>query len=225
VSTAQTLINNAAYAIGVLGQADASLSTADSNLGLSVLQRMLDSWANDGLLVYSRTQETISLTAGDGTYTTANLSTASRPVAIHGGFVRYGGTDYPLRRVEDDEWNSIAVKTTQGIPEVFTYEPKMTGEFEFYPVPVDAMTAYLDVQRPLTATLALSDNLSLPPGYEDAIVENLAVKMAFGGFGVVPSPYLLQSARKSLKLLRTTNYRPGILTGATNRRYDINGDE
>jgi len=225
MSTAQVIINNAAYAIGVLGQADSALTAADSAIGLSILQRMLDSWSNDGLLIFSTTQETISLTAGDGTYTTANLSTATRPVKILSGFIRYSSVDYPLQFPTRGEWNAIAYKSSQGIPEFCLYEPAMTGTFEFYPVPSAAMTAYFDVQRALTgAALALGDSLSLPTGYEDAIVENLALKMAFGGFGVQPSPLLVQSARKGLKLLKTLNYEPNVISSSVGRRYDITGD-
>jgi hypothetical protein len=225
MSTAQTLIDDALYAIGVLGQGDAAPSTADRNLGLRRLQRMLDLWAADGLLVYSRTRETITLASGDATYTTASLSTATRPQAIEGGFIRYGDVDYPLTFVTRSQWNTVGYKSTQGIPEFVIYEPAMTaGTFEFYPVPSDSMTAYLDVRRVLTGTLALDTELGLPPGYEAVIVDNLAIELCHGGFGVQPTPMLVTNARAGKKLLRVLNYQPLIMRSDLERDYNIQGD-
>jgi len=212
--TAQELINAAAYAAGILGQADAALTTADSALALGILQRMLDSWSVDGLMVYALTEETITLTAADGSYTTANLSTATRPMDVRSdGFVRMtSGVDYPLRRITRSQWNTIGTKTTQGIPEVFLYEPAMTaGTFEFYPVPSEAMVAYLNCQRALTGTLSGGTSVATPPGYDKAIVTNLAVELGFGGFGAQPTQSLVLAARESKMLLENMNYRPLIM--------------
>ena len=224
MSTARELIYDAMTAVGILGQGDVAPSAADAAVGLRKLQRMLDSWSVDGPMVYAITQETITLTAADGTYATTDLSTNTRPVAVEGGFIRYSGTDYPLTLITRAQWNSIGVKTTQGVPELLFYDPTMTaGAFEFYPVPSASMTAYINCRRVLASGLTLDTSFSLPPGYEKAIVDNLAVDLAAGGFGAQASPLLMMEAANAKRLLETLNWRPPVMDSmfAGEVEYDI----
>jgi hypothetical protein len=189
---------------------------------------MLDTWANDGLMVHARTQETIALTAGDATYTTLNLSTATRPAAVEdlGAFTRLAGVDEPLEMVSREQFARIAYKTAEGLPAVCWYEPAMAnGLFEFYPTPYAAMTAYFFVRRVLTGTLLLGTTVSLPPGYEEAIVNNLAIRGA-PSFGMTAPREVQEIARSARRALQVQNHvtpvmqshvgpgpRPDILRG------------
>ena len=206
------LIYDAMYAAGVLGEGESSSSPESAQYALRKLQRMIDSWANDGLMVYTQTQETMTLSAGDATYTTADLSTNTRPVALERAFVRYSDTDTEVRIVTRQQWNAIAFKAGEGVPEVVKYEPAMTaGQFTFYPVPHETMAVYFDCRRVLGSGWTLDTEVTLPPGYEKALVDNLAVELCSGGFGVQASPALLQAARASKAVLARINWQPPLL--------------
>lgn len=213
MSTARELIYDAMTAAGILGQGDVAPSAADAQIGLRRLQRMLDSWSVDNLMVYATTQETITLSAGDGTYTTSNLSTNTRPVDVEPAFIRLSGTDYPLRRATRQEYAGLGYKTSEGIPYMVWYEPSMTaGAFTFYPVPNETMTAYFNVRRVLASSLTLDTSFSLPPGYEKAIADNLAVELCAGGFGAQPSQFLVEAARNGKYVLKRANFVPPLLS-------------
>lgn len=223
MATARDLIYDAMFACGALGQGDVAPSAGDADLCLRRLQRMLDSWSVDGLMVPFITEETISLVQGQQAYTTADLSTAARPVAIESGaFVRFGNVDYPLTVIPKSEWDRIGYKDTQGIPEVVWYEPDMTGSFQFYPVPAEAMTAYFNVRRVLTGPLTLTTQIDLPPGYDKAIVDCLAMDIA-PSFGQQISQGLLMAARAAKAQLERMNYVPLVADTGMRRfyRYDV----
>jgi hypothetical protein len=207
VSTARELIYDAMTAAGILGQGDVAPSNADAQIALRRLQRMLDSWSVDNLMVYSTTQETITLSAGDPSYTTSNLSTSSRPVDLEPAFIRLSGTDYPLHRVTRQEYADIAYKASEGMPTVVWYEPTMTaGAFLFYPTPSETMTAYFNVRRVLASSLTLDTSFSLPPGYETAIVDNLTVELCGGGFGAQVTQEMRDAAFRSKAILKRQNF-------------------
>lgn len=228
MATVRDLIYDAMYASGVLGQGDSAPSAADANIALRRLQRMLDAWSTLQILVYAATKETVTLVAGTGAYTTASLSTPTRPVAIDGGYVRYGDVDYTLAPLTTDQYNDISVKATQGIPESLHYEPLMPhGTLTFYPVPSAAMVAHLDCRRPLAEGMTLNTTLALPPGYEKAIVDNLAVELCSGGFGRAVTGDMIAMAKASKELIKRANYRPLVANTVFDnwRRYNIVGDE
>ena len=75
----------------------------------------------------------------------------------------------------------------------------------------EAMVAYLNCQRALTGTLSGGTSVATPPGYDKAIVTNLAVELGFGGFGAQPTQSLVLAARESKMLLENMNYRPLIM--------------
>ena len=59
--TALEIVTAALRLIGVAATGE-TLSASESADGLQALQIMLDSWSNQGLMVYARTTETLTLT-------------------------------------------------------------------------------------------------------------------------------------------------------------------
>ena len=210
MTTALDLIQDAAAEIGEYAD-DTPLSAADAQRMLRRLQRMLDSWATERLMVYTVGQETFAMTPGTASYTTASLA-AGRPVAVESVFVRSGNEDTPVILTRDkSQYDDIPDKTTTGLPELCYYDAGFaTGTFYFWPAPVVAYTAVVTSRRVLTGTLALATTVALPPGYELAIVTNLAVQSAplFGGQASADTKELARSSKAALKVL---NYVPGEL--------------
>lgn len=219
--TVGTLVTDAMYAARVLGQ-DETPSSADSQLVLRRLQRMLESWANERQMVYEQTAETFSTVAGQQSYSTSLLA-LGRPVAIESMRVTVGGVDYPVESIDQDGWNAIPIKTVASIPAFFFYDPTMdNGTIQFYPVPYAAMTVTLYAQRVLTGTLTLATNLSLPPGYEAAIVAGLAADI-WPSFkqGDVPRA-LIADRTQTRAVLKRTNYRPTEMSNPLSQNTGMN---
>lgn len=208
MTTARDLIEDAAAEIGELA-ADTSLSAFDANRMLRRLQQMIDGWALERLMVYTVGQESFAMTPGTASYTTASLS-GGRPVAVESVFVRNDSTDSPVLLTRDKtQYDMIPDKTTTGLPELCYYDAGYTtGTFYFWPAPVVAYTCFVTSRRVLTGALALTTSITLPPGYERAIVTNLAVESA-PMFGRDPSASTVDAARKSKAALKVLNYVPG----------------
>ena len=206
MTTVATLITDAAYAAGVLGQ-DQTLSSGDSQLFLRVLQRMLDSWSNEKQMIFLNDVESFTMTAGTQAYSTA-LLTNGRPVAITSLRLSLSGIDYPCEPMDQNQWNDIAVKSVSSIPQRYYYDdgyPQAT--MFFYPVPYANFTVNMYCQRQLQGNLNMTDTLLMPLGYEQAIVDGLAVAV-LPFFGKQATPQQVAQMKQSRAVLKRTNYQP-----------------
>lgn len=177
MTTARGIIKSALRKIGALTKFD-DLSNDEAVDGLETLNQMLGSWSNDGLIVFARSWENFNLTGGDGEYTIGagdDFNTA-RPNHIIEAFVRSDVTDYPLVIVNDsDYYAKIIDKTSQGIPDYLSYDTQFpSGKIRLWPVPSSSLGLHLLSEKAFS-TYALDDTISLPPGYESAIIYNLAI--------------------------------------------------
>lgn len=152
----------------------------DYDDAIETANMMLAAWATKGVIVHQVTTTEFTLQAGKADYTigsSADLDTA-RPNRIVGGFFRLSGIDYPLEVIGRDDYNSISIKTTPGIPKYLYYYPAFpVATVNLYQVPDAAYTMSLDALQPITA-LSRDTELNLPPEYEEAIKYNLALRMA-----------------------------------------------
>lgn len=207
MTTVTTLITDAMFGAGVLGQ-DQTATSGDINLVLRRLNRMLDTWSNEKLMIYAADFESFTMVAGTQSYSTS-LITAGRPIKFSSMFVRLSNIDWPVEQVDEFKWESIAYKLTQSIPQVMYYDMAYpNGLMYFYPVPYAAFTCFFAAQRQLTSTaLTLTTTLSMPPGYEAAIVANLAVDIC-PSFGKQPSRQMMMDAVNTKGWLKRTNYLP-----------------
>lgn len=180
MATARDIITKALQKIGAVTKTE-SVSADEASDGLSSLNGLISSWANDSLLVHGRSWETFTLTAGDGEYTigpTADFPT-TRPVSLVASYVRDADTDYPLQVISDESYTLfIQSKSDSGVPDVINLDNAYpTSKIRLYPVPDRTYTLFLLSEKPLT-TLGLDDTISLPPGWERALIYNLAIEIA-----------------------------------------------
>lgn len=197
---------------------------------LSTANGMLESWSLERLYVYQIYDETVSWTSGQSSRTIGsggNFST-TRPTHLMDGFTRISDIDYPYRAIEKPEYDSIADKTTQGpYPDVIYYDNTATlGVLYAYPVPNATVSIHLNTWKQLQSFTALTDVVTLPPGYRRAIESNLSVELQ-GDYPDIPLPAsVVEVARQSKASLKTFN-TPTILANlglGGGRRYDIYSD-
>ena len=213
--TGAQLAQDAMFMAGVLGQDGTTNPQGDSDVALvlRVLYRMLDEWATQDLLVYSNNAVTFNLSAGVASYSTSAFSSPARPVSISAMRVTYAGVDYPVDMIDYARYNQIAIKTIQAIPGVCYYNPGMPdGLLTFYPIPYAAMvgTAYVS-ERLNSANITPASSFNFPPGYESALVSNLA-RAICPYFGQPVTPDLERQATRSLAAIKQRNAVPGELS-------------
>ena len=159
-----------------------SVRQADALLDL---QMMLRSWAQKQILVFASTKESFSLVATQASYTwgsSGNITT-TRPHRLLGGFVKdSGNTDHPVKIISEREYRELSSKATSGRPDSMFLHPLFPLAYLYvYPTPDTGEVFYIDSLKPFTETssfAAVTDEIDFPPNYEEAIVYNLAVRLA-----------------------------------------------
>lgn len=178
-----TLIKSALRKVGVLSSGE-NPETAREAETLEALQIMLRSWAQKRILVFASVKESFSLVSTQSLYTwgTGGNIITTRPHQLLGAFIRVSGTDYPVEIISEGRYRDISSKATVSRPEYLFYHPLYPlGAIYLYPTPQDAETMWLESLKPFTETSSfttVSDVLSFPPNYEEAIVYNLALRLA-----------------------------------------------
>ena len=220
--TASDVIRRALRIIGAIAGGETPSSTEEAD-ALQVLNAMLDSWNTKSLAVYALRDESLTLT-GAASYTIGmggDLNTA-RPVKIEAAYTRLSSIDYHVEQASADAWYQLAAKSTIGtVPEWLYYEPSYPlGTLYLYPKPTTGVL-HLVTRAPFAAYSA-ADSLVLPPGYQDAITYNLAIRLA-PEYGRPVTPEVAAIARDALNSIGLVNFRAPILsTGFEGgRRSDI----
>lgn len=211
--TAREHIKAAMRLIGVLASGE-NPSADEASDALGAFNRMLGTWANDGLLVYQKTRETFSLVAAQQMRTIGsggNFST-SRPVLLLNAGIIVNSIEYPVDLINTDQWAAIQNKSvTSEIPSKIYYEPESPlGKLYFWPVPSAANSVALYSNKPFS-TLTLETDISYPTGYDAAIVSNLA-KIIAPEFGKSISQELAEEAINSKSAIMRTNTKEVFMT-------------
>lgn len=187
---------------------------------------MLGTWANERLMVSGTARYEASLVANQQTYTigpSGNFNT-TRPVAIETASVKIVATslEIPLDVLNIDQWQAIPQKTlTSSYPSKLYPSPNspITGltvasatlmALLVWPIPTDVNTLVLYAPAQITAFGNLSTDVALNPGYEDAIVYSLALRLC-PPYGKSITEDLLGLARNAIKGVKTINFQPKLL--------------
>lgn len=158
-----------------------NVSGTQETTALRYLNQMLDSWSAATVGAHVVTSESITLTASVAQY---NIGTAAgcdfntaRPIKVLDSYFSDGEADQPVTVIGREEYNAISDKTEEGYPSNVYYEPTSpNGSLSFFPVPNSTYTVMLNSIKPL-ANFTVNAEVTLPPGYEWAIVNSLAEVM------------------------------------------------
>lgn len=231
MATAQTIINGALRLLQV-ASTDVVLTNDEANDALESLNQMIDGWSNESLMLYHVTREQFTCIPAHNPHT-IGLSgdfVASVPMNIEAATVTVNGTDYPVLPIDYDDYAVIKLKTLQNVYPEYFYLDKASpvlANLYMYPVPSTASTINLYSRKPLTNFASLTDNLTLPPGYERALKYSLAVELA-PEYQVSAGQDVIALAIAAKASLKRTNKRPltlqidpAALTVSGKRRFNI----
>ncbi|MCI4436727.1 MAG: hypothetical protein JHC33_07980, partial [Ignisphaera sp.] len=188
--------------------------TADEyQLALKTLNRMIDRWNLNDLLVYSTNPHTFPFVPGKQAYTLGATGDFDmpRPSRIERISIQYGDPAMPIELGIDadfdlEAWQNLVVKKTPSVFPLACYNN--TGypfmELNFWPVPSGPANVILYTWDLMPFIVSLADTIDLPTGYSDAIVYNLAIRLA-QLFDRVPSPSLVQEAKQAIHDINDIN--------------------
>lgn len=183
-SSALQIITDVRRSLGINAEEE-PLDAAELALALPFLTRMLKAWEADtqlgGWLITSLTltlvQGTVSYLFGSGgALTTVPFGILSDPPVT---ISRSSGPDLPMTRLSRGDYARLPNKTTQGYPVQWFYDrQRENGTFYVWPAPdATAGTVTIPIRRRIMDVDASTDNLDIPPEWEQAVVDNLAVAL------------------------------------------------
>lgn len=209
MATAQTLIDRSLRLIGALESGESATATESADC-LTALNSLIESWQAERLFVYAFQDLTFTLVAGDSTITlgtSGNIGT--RPVKIEQVFIRNNNIDYPVQELDHTRFYGLADKSTQAdYPSWFYYEPSFTqGILNLYPAPASAFQLHVVMWVPISTLATVGTSVSLPPGYERALVYSLATEIA-PEFGKEAPASVVSISREAKANIKRANLRP-----------------
>lgn len=179
MTTALDIVTKALQKNGVLTKSETP-SADEVNDGLSTLNAFVSSLSNDSMMIYARTIDNFPLVAGTAEYTigTSQTFNTTRPMFIVEAHVRQGTTDFYLKVIPDETYAGIMDKTASSTPRFLNFTNGFpTATIKLWPVPDISYTLYIMSEKELSS-FTLNQTVSLPPGWEQMLIYNLAVLTA-----------------------------------------------
>ena len=184
-------------------------SPAQFQDAIGEVNRLLGSLSIDPYFVYAHDLLTFTLT-GKASYTigigSGPASDFPVPAPVWISFANYvtGSLTAPLEVLTTQQWAGSVRTAFPSIPDSLYYDRAYpVGRIYLYPQPAGGELE-LHVWHVIPSVASPTDLLALPPGYEDAIVLNLACRLA-PQFGRPVDPFLRQEARESLMRIESLN--------------------
>lgn len=212
------IVTAALRELGVLAAGE--VATADeANSGLEELNRLVDQWAGERLLIHRVTRTTWTISATQN-YTVGTGGTVNvvRPVYLdHVNLIDTSADpdqETPLTPLTDDGWAAITQKAaTATQPTNWYYNPTFPlGTLSLWPIPSSAtLQGALYAPQQVSEFASLDEVISLPPGYRRMLVKNLARELA-PSYGRALHPELKEEAIESKATVKRNNFRPSDLS-------------
>lgn len=210
MTTALDIITDALIEINAhdLGQ---TVPSEDAQLGLRRLNQLMGRWSQQRLLAPALTQVDIT-TTGAASYAVGPSTSKPRLLTVQRATATYLGVEHQVDVLNRAQWDAISVKgTTGGPPSAVWYEPTLTdGTIHVYPK-ANLYTLSLKGLALITSFPLLTTSLTLPEGYESAIVLTLACDLC-GPFQKQIPPDLQRRSAGAVRAIKRTNAEPIVLS-------------
>lgn len=200
---------------------------AMASRALGYVQRMIDAWGADRLTFAKQLRTTFTLTSGTSTVTLGSAGatvTMARPLSLN--HVRYvvpsssPAVEVPIGQLDEDSYAAISIKSlTSGYPLWAFYQQSMTtalGSLFFWPTVSQDVTIAIYTPEAVGVPASLNTDLIGPPGYAEAFMYQLALRL-LTPFGISPQavPLLVGPdgmAARALRTMQRPNEQPAQLS-------------
>jgi hypothetical protein len=216
--TANDLITRALRTIGVLASGETATGN-EINDSLTVLNNMIDSWATERLTIYTVARSVFDLSSGTQDYTIGTGGTFNivRPIWIVEASIITDSTAAAAQKIElpiaqamtTKEWQEVTLKGLESTyPLGIYYDHNWTAglaTISVWPIPnVANVQLVLYTPTALTAFADLATAYTFPPGYEEAMRYQLALRLA-PEYGAVVSPDVRMLASDTFANIKRAN--------------------
>lgn len=197
--TRDELIKASLRLLGV-GHRGESVPADEINDAVEALQIMLKAWQADGLQLWKRDEQSITLTGSKRVYTLGPTGdiVMQRPLRLLEVVRRDSSNiDVPLNKLSKNEYYGLANKFSEGIPVSYHFDPQLdNSELTLWQVPSTATAAEYTIEivyhRPFEDMDSTTNNFDCPVEWLEAIKFGLALRLA-PEYGVdLPQQYRLQ---------------------------------
>lgn len=211
-TTVADLITSSLRRLGVHPAGEA-VEADEADDALSALNLLLETWGAQRRFVYRRQALSYVTQAGVGSVTIGpggNIP-ATRPLSIRECYYRIGTIDYPVEVLYADQYALIGLKSLQTAwPVGIYYDPGFPlGVVFMYPIPAASGELHLQVDQQFTPFTAVTDVLSLPPGYTNALIYALGAEIC-SEYGKTLPPEYVSAWQRAESTLAKVNHRPVI---------------
>lgn len=202
----------------------------DLNISLESLEAMVDSWSNNKLLIYTMNPYYFLAEPNKQTYTLGPGGDwdVERPMQIEQAYINYNAqytlgpppvitntentASLPIGIANDAQWASIPVKQLSAVFPTILYDDGNypLRNISLYPIQNQYQVIVLWLWQPLLNYDNLDDPVEFPPGYERALIFNLAVELA-PEFGKIVPDSVEQTATTSKMALAAVNSDPQVM--------------
>lgn len=211
--TALELIGASMKRIGVL-DANETPTGQEANDGLERLNSLIDGWGTERLTMYTSLRTTWTIVSGQAAYTVGTGGDVSIARPIYLDDLKFIDTsqdpdlEMPLGVLTVNAYADIPQKAlTSTYPSYAYYNLTFPlATLTYWMVPTSSTLLGVIYAPVAVGEVALSDTLSLPPGYRRFMRDNLAVELS-PEYQVEPSSALRLSARESKADVKRANLR------------------
>ncbi len=224
MATVRSIITQALQEIGVDSQGE-TLSASDAQVCLLRFQNQLDAWQADALTLAVNAQLTFTISSSANTFTigpTGDIA-AQRPVYVDAMTYVVPGSSPEVETImapmSDDQWDVLSIKNlTSSLPTQYYYSTSFTtllGTIFVWPTPTQSVKLYVYVKQGAGVPVALSSTILGPPGYQEAFMYQLALRL-MTPFSRSPNdvPLLVGPqglANQAFARIKRANMQPGLL--------------
>lgn len=236
-ATFNTIATDAFFLIGAYGPGD-ELTPADMTFALRSANAMINRWTTLPLTWPVVDRESFTITANVSTYTIGpggDLDT-TRPLYLTGAALLLNASsppvEIPTALLTDDAYEALQIKTLTNIQwtNVYynpTYSDEL-GTIFLWPTPTTATNSLILYRgHQFEGFTMLTASHDLPPGYQDAITYQLALRLAVVYGRTIPDD-LRQQAMSYLGDIKRANAKiadlrvDGAITANVRGGYNIN---
>lgn len=194
-------------------------SAEDQSDALDILNGMLDSWAMERLFIFNNSIDTYALTSGQQDYDIGPTAVAPFNVVRPSRILKANlvvtsqspATYLSLNLLDDDGWMDIVVRNISSTYPIALYYSASypNGQLRFWPKPQSGLSVELQTWTTISQFAALSTAFSFPPGYFEAIYQNLALAMCTPEWGFESVPQSIEArANASRARIQALNMNP-----------------
>ena len=232
MADAQALIDASLRKLGVLGSGESPTSQQGTD-ALAELNRLIQTWMTQALMIHGETLAEHTLTASQQSHSigksAANLSARRPDRVVRANILDTSGEDILAElKIENMQWwaDIRPSSDTDSLPSTLVYNATYpNGTIYLSPSPDSAYVLELFTWGEIGEIAAVSTTISLPPGYEDLIVYELAERL-IPDYGANPGQAFFDTLRDIRARVKGHNVRPREMysdyPGVRRTKWDIN---